>query len=95
MLFWSRAAICIGTVTVLAIGRLPASPARVPVPAVSGAATLAGEACRSRPALCASVLTGGFGALAHRPELPAAKPDLRRPAGRQSAPVALGRRSLT
>ena len=96
MLFWTRACLCIGTVTVMAVGRLPPQSIRPSLPALAvPTAALVGEACRARPDLCAAAVTGGLGALRNPPEPPSLKPKAPRRADGRGATVALGGRSLT
>ncbi|MDX7953628.1 hypothetical protein P7D22_20910 [Lichenihabitans sp. Uapishka_5] len=94
MLFWTRACLCVGVASVMAIQRLPPqarSPHLLPDGAV--AATLAGHACQARPDLCAAAVTQGLGALAPIATRRAQVPPRRGPA--RDLPVALGGRSLT
>ena len=96
MLFWTRACLCIGTVTVMAVGHLPAAPERPAAPAFAvPAATLVGEACRARPDLCAAAVTRGLGALSRPSEPLVARHKPVRHSARRETPVALGPRSLT
>ena len=96
MLFWTRACLCIGTVTVMAIGHLPAASERPSVPALAvPAAALVGEACRARLDLCAAAVTGGIGALGHPSDPLMTRHRPGRHAARRETPVALGPRSLT
>ena len=94
MLFWTRACLCIGTVTVMAVGHLPAASERPSALAVPAAA-LVGDACRARPDLCAAAVTGGIGALSRPSDLPIARHKPARHSVRRETPVALGPRSLT
>jgi hypothetical protein len=83
MLFWTRAALCIGAVTVLAIGRLPSPPqtSATAVPA-RWPADLALAACRSRPDICVGAAARGWGALAPAgPQRSRGRPDPEKRAG--------------
>ena len=101
MFFWTRAILCIGTVTVLAVQRLPPEARITAAPALPSAATVLGAACRTRPDLCAAAVTQGLGQVAPgvsiedaRDALGAHPKLLRRLQGHQR-PVALLARSLT
>ncbi len=102
MLFWTRAFLCIGTVTVLATQRLPQEGApHTMLELTEPTVALVGEACRARPDLCAAAVTRGFGSLAPTLGRPGAsisaaeRPRTLHKAPGRDLPVALHVRPLT
>lgn len=101
MFFWTRAILCIGTVTVLAVQRLPPAGRTTTEIAVPSAAIVLGTACRARPDLCAAAITQGLGTVTSGVSLQGARealgahPKLPRRLQGHPLPVALLARSLT
>lgn len=73
-MFWTRAALCIGTITILAIARQPPSPLPAAIPALPWQARLAAAGCRAQPDTCAAALTRGWQLLNAAPGLSRAMP---------------------
>lgn len=101
MFFWTRAILCIATVTVMAVQRLPLEARSSMALAAPSTADVIGTACRTRPGLCAAAVTRGLEVGASSLPLQRARDALgahpgvpRRGHGRD-LPVALLARSLT